>query len=198
MKMKLLGGLDQGLVFVVSAPAGTGKTTLVRMLTDEFDCVVESVSYTTRKIRPNEIEGRDYHFISEEEFQKMASAGEFLESAQVFGNYYGTSQRAVHKWVKEGKHVVLVVDTQGAELLRPKLKAVYIFIRPPNFEELKKRLHGRQSETHDSISTRLSWAEKEMEAAKGYDYQIVNENLKLTYEIFRSIFIAEEHRIRLK
>ncbi len=196
--MKLLGGLDQGLIFVVSAPAGTGKTTLVRMLTHEFDCVVESVSYTTRKIRPNEIEGRDYHFVSDAEFQKMAAAGEFLEHAQVFGNHYGTSQKAVQKWIRQGKHVVLVIDTQGAQLLKPNLKAVYIFICPPNFEELKKRLHGRQSENHESISTRLSWAEKEMEAAKHYDYQIVNENLKLAYEIFRSIFIAEEHRIRLK
>ena len=196
--MKLLGGLDQGLIFVVSAPAGTGKTTLVRMLTHEFDCVVESVSYTTRKIRPNEIEGRDYHFVSDAEFQKMAASGDFLEHAQVFGNHYGTSQKAVQKWTRQGKHVVLVIDTQGAQLIKPKLKAVYIFICPPNFEELKKRLHGRQSETHESISTRLSWAEKEMEAAKHYDYQIVNENLKLAYEIFRSIFIAEEHRIRLK
>jgi guanylate kinase len=196
--MRLLGGLDQGLVFVVSAPAGTGKTTLVRMLTDEFDCVVESVSYTTRKIRPNEIEGRDYHFVSDAEFQKMAAAGEFLEHAQVFGHHYGTSQKEVHKWLRQGKHVVLVIDTQGAQLLKPKLNAVYIFICPPNFEELEKRLHGRQSETHESISTRLSWAEKEMEAAKHYDYRIVNENLKLAYEIFRSIFIAEEHRIRLK
>jgi len=197
--MKLLGGLKQGLIFVVSAPAGTGKTTLVRMLTDEFDCVVESVSYTTRKMRTNEFEGRDYHFISRDEFRRMADAGDFLEHAEVFGNQYGTSKKAVQKLQAQGKHVVLVIDTQGAELLKKLLKqAVYIFICPPNFEELQKRLHGRKSDSHESISTRLSWAEKEMEASKDYDYLIVNENLKLAYEIFRSIFIAEEHRIPLK
>ena len=193
----LLGGLKKGLVFVVSAPAGTGKTTLVRMLTEEFDCVIESVSYTTRKMRPNEIEGRDYHFVSEDKFEKMASEGEFLEYAHVFGNYYGTSKRTLEEQLQLGKHVALVIDTQGANSLKRVLDAVYIFICPPNFEELKKRLHGRKSETHEAIATRLSWAEKEMEASKDYDYLIVNENLKLAYEIFRSIFIAEEHRIRL-
>ena len=196
--MRLLGGLKKGLVFVVSAPAGTGKTTLVRMLTEEFDCVVESISYTTRKMRPNELEGRDYHFVSEAEFKNMIAQGEFIEHAHVFGHYYGTSQKAVEEQLQQGKHVALIIDTQGAKLIKNLLNAVYIFICPPNFEELKKRLHGRKSETNESIETRLSWAEKEMEASKDYDYLIVNENLKLAYEIFRSIFIAEEHRIRLK
>ena len=196
--MRLLGGLKKGLVFVVSAPAGTGKTTLVRMLTEEFDCVVESISYTTRKMRPNELEGRDYHFVSEAEFKNMIAQGEFIEHAHVFGHYYGTSQKAVEEQLQQGKHVALIIDTQGAKLIKNLLNAVYIFICPPNFEELKKRLHGRKSETNESIETRLSWAEKEMEAFKDYDYLIVNENLKLAYEIFRSIFIAEEHRIRLK
>ncbi|HSX38531.1 MAG TPA: guanylate kinase [Chlamydiales bacterium] len=196
--MKLLGGLSPGLLFVVSAPAGTGKTTLVRMLTDEFDCVIESVSYTTRKIRPGEIEGRDYYFVSVVEFKKMAATGEFYEYAEVFGNYYGTSKKIVEGQLKQGNHVILVIDTQGARILKKILHAVYIFIRPPNFEELKKRLHGRKSESHESIETRLSWADEEIEASKNYDYVIVNENLTLAYEIFRSIFIAEEHRNRLK
>ncbi len=196
--MKLLGGLERGLVFVVSAPAGTGKTTLVRMLTDEFDCVAESVSYTTRKMRPGESEGKDYYFVSDEEFERMAKAGEFLEHASVFGHSYGTSKKTVEERLCRGKHVVLVIDTQGAQSVKKMLDAVFIFIRPPNFEELKKRLHGRQSDTRESIETRLSWAEREMEAAKRYDYLIVNENLQLAYEIFRSIFISEEHRIRLK
>ena len=193
--MKLLGGLQRGHVFVISAPAGTGKTTLVRMLTDEFDCVVESVSFTTRKMRPGEIEGRDYYFVSEAEFQKMLQAGEFLEHATVFGNSYGTSKKTVEEQIRQGKHVALVIDTQGAESIRKMLKATFIFICPPNVEELKKRLHGRQSDTRESIETRLSWAEREMEAAKQYDYLIVNENLHLAYQILRSIFIAEEHKV---
>ena len=195
--MKLLGTLDLGLVFVVSAPAGTGKTTLVRMLTEEFDCVAESISYTTRPIRRGEVEGRDYYFISETEFKKKIAQGDFLEYARVFDHYYGTSRKTVEEKLSAGKHVALVIDTQGAMQLKKTLKATYIFIRPPNLEELKRRLHGRKSDTQEAIDVRLSWAEKEIEAAKFYDYLIVNENLKMAYEVLRAIFIAEEHRNRL-
>lgn len=194
--MTILGGLKKGLVFVISAPAGTGKTTLVRMLIDEFDCVVESISYTTRKPRPKEVDGKDYYFISEAEFGKMIEQGEFLEFARVFGHYYGTSRSAVEKQLAKGKHVALVIDTQGAMQLKKLLEAVYIFICPPNLDELKKRLHGRKADTEESIETRLSWAQKEIESAKHYDYQIVNEKLKTAYEILRSIFVAEEHKTR--
>ncbi len=111
---KLLGSLKEGIVFVVSAPAGTGKTTLVRMLCQEFSCVTESISYTTRKIRQGEVEGRDYHFIGKDEFEKRIHQGDFLEYAQVFGELYGTSRSAVEEMQKSGKHVVLIIDTQGA------------------------------------------------------------------------------------
>ena len=110
------------------------------MLTEEFRCVVESVSFTTRKMRPNEVEGRDYHFISEAEFEKKCAEGEFLEYAHVFDNYYGTSEKNRRRASQEREHVALVIDTQGAKQLKKVLDAVYIFIRPPNFEELKKRL----------------------------------------------------------
>ncbi|MBM3184033.1 MAG: guanylate kinase [Chlamydiae bacterium] len=196
--MKLLGTLQKGLVFVVSAPAGTGKTTLVRMLTQEFNAVIENVSFTTRPIRKGEAEGCDYHFISEEEFKKRIKEGEFLEYATVFGHFYGTSRKSVEEKLCCGKHVALVIDTQGAMQIKKHLEATYIFIRPPNLEELKKRLHGRKSETQEAIDTRLSWAEKEIETAKFYDYLIINENLKMAYEVLRAIFIAEEHRNRLK
>lgn len=194
--MSVLGSLDRGLVFVISAPAGTGKTTLVRMLTDEFDCVTESVSFTTRKPRVNEREGVDYFFVSDARFQTMIEEGEFLEYAHVFHHYYGTSRHALEKQLGQGKHVILVIDTQGAEQVKKHIDAVHIFIRPPNFDELKQRLHGRQSETKEAIATRLSWAERELEAAGGYDYQVVNEDLKTAYEILRSILIAEEHKNR--
>ncbi len=134
------GTLNRGLVFIISAPAGTGKTTLVRMLCEEFDRIVESVSYTTRKIRPKEEDGKDYHFVSEEEFEEKIKQSDFLEYARVFGHYYGTSGKDIEELVRKGKHVVLIIDTQGALQLMGKIEAVFIFISPPDFEELRSRL----------------------------------------------------------
>lgn len=194
---QVLGALKKGLLFVISAPAGTGKTTLVRMLKEEFSCIVESVSYTTRKMRPNEVPGRDYNFISPEEFEEKITEGEFLEYAQVFGNYYGTSKKFVESQEDKGKHVILVIDTQGAlQLMKENLRAVFIFISPPSIEELRSRLYRRRSETDEVIEHRLSWAEKEMALSNKYDYHIVNENLKTAYDVLRSVLIAEEHKNR--
>jgi guanylate kinase len=195
---QVLGGLKEGIVFVVSAPAGTGKTTLVRMLCDEFDCVVESISYTTRAARANEVPGRDYHFISHAEFERKIASGDFLEYAKVFDHYYGTSRKDVEEAIRQGKHVVLVIDTQGALQLMGRLKGVFIFIAPPHISELRRRLENRKSESDEAISQRLSWAQQEMALAPRYDYQIVNDNLKSAYEVLRSILIAEEHRISKK
>lgn len=186
--------MKKGLLFVISAPAGTGKTTLVRMLLDEFHNVVESISYTTREPRANEIAGRDYHFITTQAFEKKIAEGDFLEYAKVFGNYYGTSRKEVVAQQQKGKHVVLVIDTQGALQLKEQLNAVFIFISPPHIEELKARLHGRKSETEEAIAHRLSWAQKEMSLASHYDYHIINDDLKTAYGVLRSILIAEEHR----
>jgi guanylate kinase len=185
-----------GLVFVISAPAGTGKTTLVRMLIEEFSRVVESVSFTTRPPRENEVPGRDYNFISEKEFEKRIAEEDFIEYAQVFGNYYGTSGKFLESQREKGKHVILVIDTQGALQLKEKLDAVFIFISPPSLDELRARLYRRRSETEEAIEHRLSWAEKEMALASKYDYHIVNDHLKTAYEALRSILIAEEHRNR--
>lgn len=197
MVAKILGNLSHGLVFIVSAPAGTGKTTLVRMLINEFDCVAESVSCTTRKIRPGEIPGRDYFFLTDEEFEEKKKSGDFLEFAEVFGHQYGTSREYVMKSQSTGKHVFLVIDTQGAmRLKKENYPAVYVFLSPPSLEELKQRLCKRQTECPDTIEKRLSWAEQEMEMARHYDYHIVNDNLENAYTILRSIVIAEEHRVR--
>jgi guanylate kinase len=194
--MRALGELKKGLIFVISAPAGTGKTTLVRMLCQEFACVEESVSYTTRKPRPNEIPGRDYHFIEEHQFEQKIFEGEFLEYAQVFGNFYGTSRKFVESQQDNRKHVLLVIDTQGAMQLMEHLDAIFIFISPPSIEALRARLYGRKTENDEVIEHRLSWAEKEMALARKYDYHIVNDHLNTAYDVLRSILIAEEHKNR--
>lgn len=195
MTQKLLGNLEKGLFFIVSAPAGTGKTTLVNMLADEFDFIVRSVSYTTREIRPGEVDGKDYFFISNEEFEKKIKDDEFLEHAKVFDNYYGTSKEFVEKKICEKKHVVLVIDTQGASLIREKGYGISIFIKPPDLATLKQRLYNRNSDSKESIDKRLSWFEKESNQAKYYDYVVVNDNLEIAYQVLKSIFIAEEHRV---
>ena len=192
---KVLGNSERGIVFIVSAPAGTGKTTLVRKLCDEFDCVVESTSYTTRTKRKNEVEGRDYYFITEEEFRQKISDGEFLEYAKVFGYYYGTSRHTVEELRQHQKHVILVIDTQGMQQLQG-FEAVTIFISPPNLDELKRRLTSRKSESVESVEYRLSWAEREIATASNYDYHIINDHLETAYDVLRSIFIAEEHRTK--
>ncbi len=193
----LLGNLTKGLVFVLSAPAGTGKTTLVEMLRREFSAVEQSVSCTTRKPRKGEVDGKDYHFLSETEFKKRIKAGDFLEYAEVFGNYYGTSKAFVEKQQKKGKDVFLVIDTQGAlQLKKKKFPAIFIFVSPPSLKELKERMLKRKTETPESIAHRLSWAKREIAHAKHYDYHIINEELDVAYDILRSIVIAEEHKMK--
>ncbi len=194
MTQKLIGNLNKGLFFVVSAPSGTGKTTLIRMLTKEFSNIVESVSYTTRKIRPGEKDGVDYHFINVEEFENKIKEDEFLEYAKVFDHYYGTSKKIVEKDLLAKKHVVLVIDTQGAMKVKQKVDANFIFILPPSLEELKNRLDIRNSDK--DVETRLDWAKKEMQKSKNYDYWIVNDDLKIAYEVLKSVFIAIEHKVK--
>ena len=192
--MRLLGDRKPGLAFVISGPSAAGKTTLVSMLSKEFDCVEKSISFTTRAPRPNEREGIDYHFISSQEFEQKIESGDLLEYAKVFDHYYGTSKSLVEAQKKRGKHVLLVIDTQGAIQLMDFYAAAFIFISPPSIEELPKRMLSRKSETHDAIAHRLSWAEKEMALSSRYDYCIVNEDLQTAYQVLRSILIAEEHK----
>lgn len=196
MAQKLLGNLTQGLVFVLSAPAGTGKTTLVRMLCNEFDSIVESISCTTRPMRYGEVEGKDYHFINKEIFEEKLKSRDFLEYAEVFGYYYGTSREYVTKQQQMGKHVILVIDTQGAMKLKEKgFSAIFIFVSPPSLEELRGRLIKRKTESMKNIEERLKWAEYEMQMKQHYDYEIVNDNLHNAYTILRSIVIAEDHKL---
>lgn len=195
MTLKVLGNLNRGLLFVLSAPAGTGKTTLMHMLADEFDCVVQSISCTTRAPRQGEIHGKNYHFLSKEEFEAKIAAQEFIEYVQLYGYYYGTSKHWVEDQLQKGRHVVLVIDTQGAMLLKERCQAVYIFIAPPSLEVLSQRLTLRNTETAEHIATRLSIAHDEIAASYAYDYRIVNDDLAVAYQVLRSIIIAEEHRV---
>lgn len=185
---------SKGILFVMSAPAGTGKTTLARMLCEEFPNVVENVSCTTRAPRLEEKEGKDYYFVSEKEFKKKIKEGAFLEYAEVFGHFYGTLSSSVEKSLSQGKHVLLVIDTQGAAQIREKRKACFIFLSPPDVSTLRERLHKRKTDSQESIQNRLSWAEKEMKMSHSYDYHIVNDNLEIAYRVLCSILIAEEHR----
>jgi guanylate kinase len=194
---KLLGMGEKGLIFVVSAPAGTGKSTLVEMLLAEFPAAVaKSCSCTTRSPRSNEIAKNHYEFISVDEFERKIAADDFLEYAKVFGNYYGTEKNEVKRLQEQGKHVVLVIDTQGAMKVKSKIEGIFIFIRPPTFEELRKRLFKRRTEDEEKIQERLLWAKQEIAMAHHYDYQIVNDQLDIAYQVLRSIFIAEEHKGR--
>jgi len=193
---KILGNLEKGLAFVLSAPGGTGKTTLAKMLFHEFDSISPSISYTTRKPRPGEEDGRDYYFVSHAEFEEMVKSNQFLEHAKVYQDYYGTSRRLVESEQEKGKHVLLVIDTQGALQLMKSFKAIFIFIKPPSMEVLGSRLAVRRSETDEAIEHRLSWADKEISLASSYDYQIINDDLKIAYIVLKSILIAEEHKNR--
>ena len=164
----------------------------------EFDSVVRSISYTTRKPRAGEIDGRDYFFISEDEFKKKIKENVFLEYAKVFDAFYGTSKEIVEKLINNKKHVVLVIDTQGAAELRKKNIGTHIFIAPPNVETLKQRLEKRNTDSKESIEMRLSWSKVELLQESFYDYKIVNEQLDIAYQVLKAIFIAEEHRVNKK
>lgn len=196
MTQKVLGNKDKGKLFVISAPAGSGKTTLSRMLSSEFNCVVESISYTTRPPRVGEVDGKDYFFVSKEVFKELEMLGHFIETAHVFGNDYGTSKAFISEHQQKGHHVLLVIDVQGAmKLQQMEMDAIYVFIKPPSMLALKERLIMRKTDSDESIENRLAMAQDEMNHVKFYDYLIINDNLASAYEALRAILIAEEHKI---
>ena len=188
----------EGLLFVVSAPSGAGKTTLCRALTDSLENLTHSISYTTRKPRPGEIDGRDYYFVTEERFRNMVRAGDFAEWAQVHSNLYGTSRRVLDEMRIDGTDVILDIDTQGAGQIKEKCQdAVFIFIMPPSLEILEERLRHRKSDNEDEIKKRMRRARDEIRDYTMYDYIIVNRDFERALAELRSIVLAERCRTRL-
>jgi guanylate kinase len=191
----MINYLQQGLLFVLSAPAGTGKTTLVQQLLGRIPHMMESVSFTTRPPRPQEREGEHYHFIDSTAFTSKIASGDFLEYAKVYGHFYGTSRQWVDVQRAAGKHVILVIDTQGAaKLMEQQLDAIYLFLLPPSQKALRQRLESRGTETQAVIEERLSWAERELARAQNYDYLVINDSLSTACDALYSIIVAEEHR----
>ena len=187
--------MTAGILFVVSAPSGAGKTSLVKGLIDGGSGVRLSVSYTTRAPRDGEADGRDYHFVTRERFTRMREAGEFLESAEVYGNLYGTSHRWVRDELATGQDVLLEIDTQGAAQVRRLFpESVGIFILPPSLEALEARLRGRGQDSPEVIARRLASARGEMTHAGAYDYVIINDTLSEALQDFAGIVRAERLR----
>jgi guanylate kinase len=189
--------MKKGLIFIVSAPSGTGKTTLCRAMTGAFPELHYSVSYTTRPARPGDENGRDYHFISPAEFQERIEKNDFAEWAEIYGYRYGTSRSLIEKIRSEGRDVVLDIDGQGARQLREKdLGGVFIFLLPPSLAELRRRLSRRGTEDPAALKERLMKARAEMTEAREYDYLIVNDDLERAKDRLRAVIVAEHQRRR--
>ncbi len=182
----------KGRLFVVSAPSGAGKTTLCEKIVKRVPGVVQSVSMTTRPKRPGEKDGRDYFFVSVEEFKKRLKNKEFLEYAKVFDNYYGTPRGFVESNLNKNKDVLLTIDVQGAMQIKKTFKkdCVFIFILPPSIKHLRTRLQKRKTDTTTQINQRLKVAKKELAFLKYYDYEVVNDDIKTAFEQLKAIFIA--------
>jgi len=178
-----------GRIFVLSAPSGAGKTTLVNNIRNEFKFLVESVSCTTRKPRKNEVNGVDYFFLSEDEFHQKKEQNLFAEWALVHGNYYGTPIDLIRENIENGKHVICDIDYQGAINIGKVFKdeAVLIFVLPPSMKELEKRLRGRATDNEDTVLKRLQIAKDEVSYYKYYDHIVVNDNVEKATELLKCI-----------
>jgi len=186
---------QQGILFIISAPSGAGKTTLCKEVVDILPNLRHSVSYTTRPFRPDEVHGRDYFFVSPAEFEKMITAGEFAEWAEVHGNYYGTAIKTLAECSALGIDVIMDIDCQGARQLKERYReGVFIFILPPSFNELRRRLDMRNSDSAEVKERRIRAAAEEIKEARWYDYIIVNDVYSKAVEELKSVLIAEQCR----
>jgi guanylate kinase len=191
------GGVERrgGLLFIVSAPSGAGKTTLVERLVEQTPQLRMSRSYTSRAARQGETDGVDYNFVTRDRFEAMIAAGDFLEWADVFGNLYGTCAADTERMLADGDDVVLVIDVQGARLVRSrKSGAITVFVMPPSYGELEQRLRGRSKDPEAAIRRRLMVAKDEVASFSEYDYIVVNDELASAVDRLRSVVIAERAR----
>jgi guanylate kinase len=186
----------RGLLFIVSAPSGAGKTTLVERLVEQLPNLKMSRSYTSRAARQGETDGVDYNFVSRERFEAMAAASEFLEWADVFGNLYGTRAPDTDAMLAGGNDVVLVIDVQGARKVRARgLEARAVFVMPPSFHVLEQRLRGRSKDSEAAIQRRLQVARDEVAAFAEYDFVVVNDEVTAAVDRLRGIVVAERARL---
>jgi guanylate kinase len=187
--------MERGDVFVISAPSGSGKTTICRMLVQRLEDIELSISYTTRLRRQGEVEGKDYYFIEREKFDKMIISREFLEYASVYGHLYGTSREAVRSIVSRGRDVVLEIDVQGGRKVKGELpEAFLIAVFPPDRRSLEKRLIGRGRDSTEEVKARLRAADGESEELLAYDYLVVNDDLEAA--VNRVAWIVRAARLR--
>ena len=187
---------NSGTLFVVSAPSGAGKTSLVRALLDSESDLVLSVSHTTRKPRRGERDGVDYHFVDAETFESMVADGEFLEHATVFGNRYGTGRGQVNASLERGVDVILEIDWQGAHQIRQAMpESVQMFVLPPSWAVLEQRLRDRKTDSPEVIEARMRAASGEIEHHKEFDYLVVNEDFARTVDGMRAVVHAARLRL---
>ncbi|MFC0687083.1 guanylate kinase [Novosphingobium clariflavum] len=186
----------RGLMLIMSSPSGAGKTTISRMLLEHDAHIRNSVSCTTRQPRPGEVDGKDYHFVSQAEFDRMAAEGEFLEWATVFGNSYATPKAQVKAGLKDGQDYLFDIDWQGTQQLYQKLErdVVRVFLLPPSIDELRRRLTGRGTDSMDVIAARMERARSEISHWDGYDYVVVNDDIDQCFEKVKQILAAERMR----
>jgi guanylate kinase len=184
------------LLFIVSAPSGAGKTTLVERLVEQVPRLKMSRSYTSRPARDGETDGVDYNFVSRERFEAMIAAGEFLECAEVFGNLYGTCAADTERLLAAGIDVMLVIDVQGARKVRSRgIETTAIFVMPPSMDVLEQRLRGRSKDSEAAIQRRLEVAKQEVAAFVDYEFVVVNDELTAAVDRLRSIVIAQRARL---
>ena len=188
--------MRKGLLIVVSGASGTGKGTVCKKILDDLPGVAYSISATTRAPRPGEVDGREYYFLTRDEFKAWIADGKFLEFAEVYGNFYGTPLNKINERLNRGEDILLEIDVQGALNVKRRMpEGIYIFLLPPSLEELKRRIEGRGTETPESLNRRLANAVAEIQIGREYDYAVVNDSVDNAAAQIKAILTAERCKV---